>query len=278
MDVETVLAFRNDIFAGYLLEFEFQQSVEAKQFLEFEIFKALGGYMAVLADGRLSPRFFVPPYSFVNLFGFNDRNITVLPGIVRQPLINEVTYRLDYDGSQFQTQLVFVDAPSLQQFGLAGQDIIESKGLRATRGGVSLAGLTATRIFRRYDGVDPVSGSPRGGAPTSSITSQYMTLTVEPGDFAFLSHPLMPNFQTGRRGVFNQIVEVTDKQPNYRDGTMTYKLLDSGWLRGKVLSRVAPAGTPDFTAASSFQRARYGYLASSSTQAYSDGTSAKTVF
>ena len=106
VDVETVLAYRNGIFAGYLLEFEFHQSVEAKQFLEFEIFKALGGYMVVLADGRLSPRFFVPPDSFVNLFGFNDRNITVLPGIVRQPLINQVTYRLDYDGSQFQTQLM----------------------------------------------------------------------------------------------------------------------------------------------------------------------------
>ncbi len=278
IDVETILAYRNGIFAGYLLEFKFQQSVEAKQFLEYEIFKTLGGFMVVQADGRLSTRFFVPPYSFSSLFEFSERNITVLPGITRQPIINQVTYRLDYDGSQFQTELVFLDAPSLQQFGLAGQDIIESKGLRTARGGASLAGLTATRIFRRYSGVDPVSGSPRGGAPTSSITSQYMTLTVESGDFAFLSHPLMPNFQTGRRGVFNQIVEVIDKQPNYRDGTMTYKLLDSGWLSSKVLSRAAPTGTPVFTAASSSQRARFAFLASDTTRTYSDGTPAKTIF
>ena len=59
---------------------------------------------------------------------------------------------------------------------------------------------------------------------------------------------------------------------------MTYKLLDSGWLSGKVLSRVAPGGTPAFTAASSFQRARYAYLASDSTQTYSDGTPGKTIF
>ena len=278
VDVDTILAYRNDILAGYLLEFQFQQSVEAKQFLEFEIFKALGGYLVVLADGRLSPRFFVPPYSFTSLFEFNERNISVLPGITRQPIINQVTYRLDYDGSQFQTGLLFLDAPSLQQFGLAGQDIIESKGLRTARGGLSLAGLTATRIFRRYDGVDPVNGSPRGGAPTSSINSQYMTLTVESGDFAFLSHPLMPNFQTGRRGVFNQIVEVIDKQPKYNEGSMTYQLLDSGWMSSKILSRIAPAGTPAFTVASSSQRARYAFLSANSTKSFSDGTAAKTIF
>lgn len=278
IDVDTFLFYRNGIFSGCLLEFEFHQAVEAKQFLEFEIFKALGGYMVVLSDGRLSPRFFVPPYSFLNLFGFNERNITVLPNLVRQPIINQVTYRFDYDGSQFQTELVFLDAPSLQQFGLAGQDIIESKGLRSAWGGVMLAGLTATRIFRRYDGMNPVSGSPRGGAPTATVTSQFMTLTVEAGDYAFLSHPLMPNLETGRRGVANQIVEVIDKQPNYQNGTMTYQLQDSGWMNSKVLSRIAPTGTPAFTAASSYQRARYAFMANSATDTYSDGTSAKTIF
>lgn len=278
VDVAAFLAYRNDIFAGCQMEFTFKQSVEAKQFLEFEIFKALGGYLVVLADGRLSPRFFVPPYSFLNLFHFNERNVTVLPNIVRQPIINQVTYRFDYDGSQFQTELVFLDAPSLQQFGLAGQDIIESKGLRTAHGGVMLAGLTATRIFRRYSGVDPVRGSPRGGAPTATVTSQFMTLTVEAGDYSFLSHPLMPNLQTGRRGVFNQIVEVIDKQPNYQNGTMTYQLQDSGWMNSKVLSRIAPSGTPAFTAASSYQRARYAFMANGTTNAYSDGTPAKTIF
>jgi hypothetical protein len=278
VDVETILAYRNDIFAGCMLEFNFQQPVEAKQFLEYEIFKALGGYLIVLADGRLSPRFFIPPYSFMNLFAFNERNITLLPGITRQPIINQVTYRLDYDGSKFQQELLFLDAPSLEQYGLAGQDIIESKGLRSARGGASLAGLTASRIFRRYSGLDPVKGSPRGGAPTSAITAQYLTMTVEAGDFALLSHPLVPNFETGRRGVFNQIVEIINKQPNYANGTMGYQLLDSGWMSSKFLSRIAPSGTPAFATASSTQRTRYAFLADNSTREFSDGTAAKTIF
>lgn len=278
LDTDQILFYRNGIFAGYLLEFKVTGMVEAKQFLEYEIFHALGGYLIVLADGRLSPRFFLPPYSFTNLFSFNDRNMTVLPSVERQPIINQVTYRLDYDGNNFQTELLFAEATSLQQFGLAGQDIIESKGLRSVRGGISLAGLTATRIFRRYAGINPVTYAPTGGAPTLGITSHYMTLTVETGDYIFASHPLLPNFETGRRGVYNRIYEVIEKQPNYSEGSMAYSLLDAGWASAKKLSRIAPQGTAAFPEASSGDRSRYLFICSSASDSYSDGTEGKTIF
>jgi len=278
VDVDQFLFYRNGIFSGYLFEFTFRQSVEAKQFLEYEIFRALGGYLLVLPDGRLSPRFFLPPYSFANLFAFHERNITVLPGVERHPIINQLTFRMDYDGSKFQRELLFLHAPSLQQYGLAGQHLIESKGLKLARGGASLAALTATRIFGRYGGFDPVSGTPNGGASILSVTSHFLTLTVEVGDHVYLSHRLLPNFETGRRGVSNRIFEVIEKQPNYSEGTMTYRLLDVGWLSGKILSRVAPQGTPAYPDASSSERARYMFLCADSTKAYSDGTPGKTIF
>jgi hypothetical protein len=265
LDVDQFLFYRNGIFAGYQFEFTFRQATEAKQFLEYEIFRALGGYLVVLADGRLSPRFFYPPVSLANLFAFDERNITVLPGVEREPLINEVTFRMDYDGSKFQTELLFVDAPSLQQFGLAGQHVIESKGMTLARGGAALAGLTATRVFRRYAGVDPVSGAPHGGATILTVESHFMTLTVEVGDFVFLSHPLLPNFETGRRGVTNRVCEVIEKQPNFGEGTMTYRLLDMGWVAGKGFSRVAPQGTPAYPSASSAARTRYMFICGDTT-------------
>jgi hypothetical protein len=278
VDVDQFLSYRNGIFAGTLMEFEFQQPVEAKQFLEYEIFRALGGYLLVLPDGRLSPRFFVPPYTFLNLFEFNERNMTVLPGVERQPIINQVTFRMDYDGSQFQTEFLFLSAPSLERYDFAGQHIIESKGLKTARGGVSLAALSATRIFRRYAGLDPVTGTPNGGAVILTVTTHFRCLTVEVGDYVFVSHPLLPNFETGRRGVFNRLFEVIEKQPNYSEGSMTYRLLDAAWVRSKKLSRVAPLGTPSYPSASTAQRARYMFIAQDSTQAYSDGTPAKTIF
>jgi hypothetical protein len=278
LDVVQVLSYRNGIFAGYLFDLEFKQPVEAKQFLEFEIFHPLGGYAVVLADGRMSPRFFVPPYSFTGLASLNERNITALPGVKPDPLINQVTFRMDYDGSKFQTELLFLSAPSLQQFGLAGENIIESKGMKLERGGASLAGITANRIFQRYGGMDPVTGSPRGGAPTLSVNSQFMNLTIEAGDYVYFSHPLLPNLEAGTRGIYNRIMEVVDKQPNYTRGNMAYQLLDTGWMGSKALSRIAPQGTPEWSAASSTQRERYMFVSQESTRAYSDGTPGKTVF
>ena len=278
LDLDLFLFYREGIFAGYTLDFKFEQPVEAKQFLEHEIFQALGGYLVVLADGRLSPRFFVPPYSLTNLFLFNDRNITVLPRVERHPIINQVSFRMDYDGSKFQTELLFIDAPSLQQYGLAGQHIIESKGMRLARGAASLAGLSARRIFRRYAGVNPATGAPTGGAVILTVESHYMTLTTEVGDFVSLSHPLVPNFETGRRGVTNRICEVIEKQPNFSEGTMTYRLLDLGWLAGKKLAKVAPNGTPAWTAATQAQKDKYMFIAANATGQYSDGTAGKTIW
>jgi hypothetical protein len=185
---------------------------------------------------------------------------------------------MDYDGNKFLTELLFFDAPSLQQYGLAGQHTIESKGLKLARGGASLAALTATRIFRRYAGMDPVSGAPTGGAPALTVQSHFLTLKVEVGDFVYLSHPLLPNLESGGRGVFNRIFEVIEKQPNYTEGTMTYQLLDVAWVSAKRLSRVAPLGTPAYPSATSAQRARYMFVCSDSTDAYSGGVAGKTIF
>jgi hypothetical protein len=278
IDLDTFLAYRNGIFAGYLFDFTFTQSVEAKQFMEFEIFKTLGGYWITLADGRVSPRLFFPPYSFGSLATLDQRTLTALPAVTRNPIINQVTFRMDYDGSGFQTELNFAYAPSLQQFDLQGIQIIESKGMKLDRGGAALAGLTAGRIFRRYGGIDPVSGKATGGAPIYQVESQFMTLAIEVGDFIFLSHPLLPDFKTGRRGVFDRIVEVVEKQPNYTSGKMTYKLLDTGWLATKQLSLVAPAGTPSWPSASASQQGQYMFVSDSTTEEYSDGTAGKTIW
>ena len=138
--------------------------------------------------------------------------------------------------------------------------------------------LTATRIFRRYGGMDPVGGAPNGGAVTLAVTSHFMTLTVEVGDYVFLSHPLLPNFATGRRGVANRICEVIEKQPDYAEGTMTYRLLDVGWVVSKRLPRIAPNGTPAWPSATSAQRDRYMFVCADATKQYSDGTAGKAIF
>src|SRR5512143_844348 len=172
----------------------------------------------------------------------------------------------------------FIDAASVQQFDLQGGQTIESKGLHRAHGGSALAALTAWRIFQRFGGVDPATGIARGGAPVYTVKSFFMTLGVEVGDFVYLTHPLLPNFTTGSRGVVRRLCQVTDRQPNYSDGNMTYRLLDVGWQSGRIVSEIAPSGTPAWTSASASEKATYAFLASSSTETFSDGSAEKRIW
>lgn len=278
LDVASFLAYRHTVFAGYLFEFSFAQSIDAKQFLEYEIFHPLSGCMITLADGRISPNFFIPPSALSCLFEFNPRNIVGIPQVTRQPLINQITFRLDYDGSQFGTELLFVSAPSLQRYGLSGQQIIESKGMTSLRGGISLAGLTSTRFFSRYAGIDPVSGVPSGGAVTLSLTSHFQALTVEVGDYVYVTHPLLPDFSAGRRGIVSRVFLVIDKQPNYTEGSMSFQLLDANWLAAKDCAQIAPASTPVYTQATPAQKRLFMFVSSAATGCYSDGSRGVRVF
>jgi spore germination protein YaaH len=278
VDVDAFLSYRNGIFAGYLLEFSFTEAVEAKQFLEYEICKALGGWLQTNALGQIVPVFFPPQTLPASLFTFDDTNCVALPSMERLPITNQVTYRMDYDGSNFQCEMNFVDAASVQQFDLQGEQIIESKGLRRARGGSALAALTAWRIFQRFGGIDPATGIARAGAPVYTVKSFFMTLGVEVGDFVYLTHPLLPNLLTGTRGVTRRLCQVTDRQPNYSEGNMAYKLLDVGWQAGRALSTIPPNGTPEWMSATAAQKAAYAFLASSATETFSDGNPAKKIW
>jgi hypothetical protein len=111
-----------------------------------------------------------------------------------------------------------------------------------------------------------------------TVTAHYMTLPVDVGDFVYLNSAFLPNFRAGQRGVVGQIFEVIEKQPNFTEGTMRYKLLDTSWFGSKKLSRIAPDGSPAWPTASESQRGKYMFACAEATLAYSDGTEGKTIF
>ena len=63
-----------------------------------------------------------------------------------------------------------------------------------------------------------------------------MTLPVWVGDYAAVTHPLIPDITTGSKGITNRIYEVVDRQPDYANGRMGYKLLDTGLTGAPVAS------------------------------------------
>jgi spore germination protein YaaH len=271
VDVATILGYRNGIFEAYHMEFSITGAEEGKGWVEKEIYKALGGYSMVDAQGRISPRFWLaPPLGGVSpVFTFTDRNLVQIPAAARASIINQLTFRLDYDGSTFQTELFFFSGDSISTFDLQGAQIVESKGLRAARQGFLHAGLLASKLFRRYGSL----------VPWWSIKAFHAATAVEVGDLVELTHPLALDPVSNARGISGVLCEVLEKQPDYAGASVSFKLLDVRYLAGKKSYQIAADGAvPDWTSASAAQKATYMFSSSDSTGLYSDGATGNPIY
>jgi hypothetical protein len=215
-------------------QFALTESFEAKQFIETEVLKPSLMYPVVNNVGQYSLR---APRPFAAgptpVFAFTQDNMMVLPAYDRLPVYNEAAWSFDYDGSQFQQDFTYVDAVSLSLFGRGNQFSMQSKGLHTELGACWWSQWVSERLFRRFGGTP--SGL-RGGAVALDLEAFLMTLPVWVGDYVSVTHPLMPDVVHGGTGA-TRIYEVIDREPDYANGKMKYKVLDTG------LSDQAAAGT-----------------------------------
>lgn len=266
LDVPTLLAYRDGLFKNYYLEFTITEPQDAKQWIEREIYKALGGYSIVNAAGQLTPRFWLsPPVANpagpTAVFDFTDHNLTRLPTVERAPIVNQLTFRLDHDGSEFGTVLFIVDGASFSRYGLQGQQVVESMGSRSARQGGMHAQLYASKLFRRYANITPVW----------TVEAFHQALAVEVGDLVSLTHPKAIDPVTNTRGIANVMCEVLEKHPQYDRGNVEFKLLDVRYLAGKKAYAVAYASMPIYSSNPFWIQESYMFTASDSTGLYSTG-------
>ena len=216
-----------NIFGGWRpFEFAITKSFAAKQFLETEVFKPSGLYQVVLPNGQLSLRCMRPPAAGITpVYTFTASNLVELPKWDRQPVVNQAVWQFDSDGNGFGNYETFLQATSISRYGRGQQFAVQSNGLRTALGAFGFAEWVTSRLFRRFSGVAPAI---QGGAPLLSVRAMLMTLPVWVGDYVALTHPLIPDVTAGVRGMTGRIFEVIDRQPNYAQGCMNYKLLDTG--------------------------------------------------
>jgi hypothetical protein len=206
--------------------FALTDSFEAKQFLETEVLKPSALYPVMLNTGQLSLRAARPPAAgAAAAFAFTQDNMVILPGVDRMPVINEAVWQFDYDESGYGQYETFLDATSISMFGRGNQFSVQSQGLRSELGAYWFTEWVSERLFRRFAGTPTALN---GGAPTVDIQAMLMTLPVWAGDYVSVTHPLMPNVVTGDLGVTARIFEVVERSPDYANGRMKFKLLDTG--------------------------------------------------
>jgi hypothetical protein len=124
------------------------------------------------------------------------------------------------------------------------------------RGGMMLSRLLADRVFRRH-AFEP---------PLYKFTAHLATLPVELGDYVWLSHPKVLDLKTGMLGLSNVVCEVLDKQPNYRQATVDFSLLDTRFINISPAYQIAAAsaGIPLWNQATAAQQAQYMFISPSS--------------
>lgn len=227
IDTTQIAVVRAALGASIQMEFLITEKVNAKDWLEKEIFKPLGLYPRTTADGLLSLTRFQVPTVAVASFDHND--------IVSQDdgtpilswdanlasVMNSVTFEYDYDPitNQFKSTAEFVDQTSIDRYGLVPWTI-QSKGLRLSLAGTEalIASIADVRI-QRY----------KNGAPKVTMRTHLRRQLTEPGNIVGVTSALLPNRNTGLRGVVGELMEVINRIIQYETGYVDLVLLDTGW-------------------------------------------------
>src|SRR5947208_1632326 len=254
LDVQSILLLRDTEFSGTWFEIKLTSPAQAKQWLEDQLLKPLGVFFVTRADGRLSLKAMKAPAvpAGVDLASYgttpwwkswpavagvpvaaqvptavlplNEKNILGLPSVTRLDLTNAVTARMDQDDSltqtsarSYETDVTFINQNSLEAYRTFAQHTVESYGLKTARGGFLIAELLARRIFERH----------AFRAPVYSVKAQLSTVIVEVGDYVWLTHSKVPDLMDGTVGITSVLCEVLDRQPDYANATMEFKLLDT---------------------------------------------------
>lgn len=240
INVTAIEAVRDIWFPGpsILMSFSIDKRVQAKKWLETEIFKILNVYPVIDADGKFNIKPFKPPLPATDsVQSFDEDNIIGIPSYDFNlgDLINEVECHYDWDDvdSEFDTEDFYIESTSLNNRGPGKSPIkLESKGMTTALGGEDFFAKRKAKIFERY-------ATPPPKITMSTWFTQWLT---EAGDIVPVSHPILPNIESGTRGITNQRMEVVNRTINWKKGTVKIELLATGFEQG-LYCQIAPSMT-----------------------------------
>lgn len=226
--------------------FILQEGFNAKDFLEQEIMKVFAGYLVVSGDGKIGCRLGELPRPTDNLAVFDD---TVIEGPIdfledNGILITAVRFSLDYFPHFSDAFLTNLPAICTEKF-LDGdykterEHVIQSKGLKTIRGGLTVAKVVSSILFRRF-GVQP---------RRAAIESFGVMNLTEAGDHVVIRSDLYPNVDIPKPlGIgATRYAEVVNMQLSGIDVgieviDLSPQTINSGYIAGII----APNGTANY--------------------------------
>lgn len=270
-----IQGYRDGLFAGTQFNFSIDSPPAAKDFIEKEIMRPLGGYLWTNGQGELDVVFFypantgLPPAMLLdidNTLGPPDHDI---PVAIQSDLINTMSFRFDKPDSSsdsggsssgYSSELVDDYTFSISKYGQYGQQIIESEGMRSGLQGFINSIETAQQIFLRY-GLKQLKFD-------QVYDCDWTACVLEPGDLVAVTNPFIPDRSAGVMGTNAKRFEVLDRTLSFEKGTVTLSLIEANLMS---TWEIAPNGTGTFSSGTP-----YLYFCDDSDQ-YSGGVTARNL-
>jgi hypothetical protein len=93
---------------------------------------------------------------------------------------------------------------------------------------------------------------------TLNLTGAWASIVCEVGDIVQITHPWVPNKDTGSMGITNRWYEVISRNPSWGKPSVQFELLDVNWMNAPAYE-VAPNKEPTWANSSAQQRQTYAY-------------------
>lgn len=260
IDLLEFARLNNFFLGGFNYDFRIQSAIEAKSFIEQQIFRPITCF-SIMRRGRTSLGFHSPPIPGDNTVIVNESNIENAPRLrVRRSLsknyYNSVSYKFDKDDIQnnFKKVRIIDDATSIDDFNVGARSIsIESDGMRDTSGGSTIAQSGGTRYLNRYK---------RAAEHIDGIEVRFGDIySTDIGDNIILdlSELQATDIKTGTRSGNSRLYQVVNKSIDFKTGKVSVSVVDTNFTGAERYGLVSPASlvqagtsTTVFTIRSSF--------------------------
>ena len=237
VDVAGIEAVRDDWFPGdsHYMRFSISKRIKAKDFFETEIFKVLNVYPIIDGLGRFSIKPFKPPIAALDeVQSFTADNTIGLPKLDFNlgALVNEIQIEYDWNTTtdEFDSEIFYIDSTSVNNRGPGKKPItIKSKGLYTSHSPASIAGRATSVLTVRKNRIFGRFASPPMSVKLNTFFNRWIT---EVGDVVPFTHAKVPDIDAGTRGLTAERMEVIKKNVNWKNGSVSFDLLNTGFAKG----------------------------------------------
>lgn len=229
VDVAGLEALRTSDFSADTYVFSITGPQNGKQFLEEQFWKTTNCYPVIKQDGKLSVRRYKAGGTAVATL---DTSTIVSWGWAMgdQQIINEVQFDYDWDLTAtrgiFAKRQIYTSQSSVDKYGKRQPLLISSMGIRTANGGQAILDNRAFEVVKLF--AEP--------ALALTVDTFYRHHLLEAGDNVSVTHSLIPNPQTGIRGLTAERFLVMNIEPRLEAGMVRFRLL---WVGG-VPAQAAP--------------------------------------